>query len=688
LLLLFAAAVGAEATPPQAAPADQTLSAVVVEGRAPIIGDLQKGVLNFTPQYFVKVRPSTAMDMVQWLPGFNFQDTRDLRGLDGAGGNVLIDGKPPASKTDTLQSVLRRIPSEQVERVDLIAGGAPGIDMRGWPVIANVILKKNPKPRLTYSLGSHLDIHGRITPQFSINTARRSGDRALEVSVDFGRNIGIYPIFGYGPTVRTDGAGAPVYVADTHVNSGGPYVIASGTYERGLAGGKLKLNASARDFGSTFIQVDALRSGPSYGYTHVQTYHQGELGLTYEHALGKRTTLETQALERITRFDATNILTRPPAPSRLIKSDHADESVARATIRFRRSEKLTLSASAEAAINTDKTDGAATLNGVPVALPGAIVDVRERRGETGATLSWKPSPQVSLESALKLETSTLTGRSDVRVDRSFTYLKPRTVFTWAPDKNDQLRLRVEHEVGQVGFNAFAASSNFVTGQVFVGNTNLKPQRAWAAEAVYDRKFWNGGDLTLTLRHRRLVDVFGYVAIATSAGVLGGYANVGGGRQTDAVVNLLVPLKRLGIEGATVRGAATWTRSRVTDPFTGLPRRLSGQSGFVGELHLVEDLPRQKLNFGLDAYYVGPNQIYEPAGNQNTGAWARFNLFVEYRLKPSLNLRAEVNNLPGTGVHQVIDSFTGLRGSSPLLYRDDKRLAVGPVFFARVRRTFQ
>jgi len=97
--------------------------------------------MSYPPSYFADVGPSTALEMVQRLPGFTFDKGAAVRGLSGSGGNVLIDGEPPVSKNDTLEEVLRRIPVSSVLRIDVIRGGAPGIDMQGRTVIANVIRK-------------------------------------------------------------------------------------------------------------------------------------------------------------------------------------------------------------------------------------------------------------------------------------------------------------------------------------------------------------------------------------------------------------------------------------------------------------------------------------------------------------------------------------------------------------------
>ena len=99
------------------------------------------GVLVFTPDFFADARPNTALDMVNRVPGFSVNDGDGARGFEGAVGNILINGSRPASKNDTGSNVLGRTVATQVERIELVRGGAPGIDMQGYSVVANVILK-------------------------------------------------------------------------------------------------------------------------------------------------------------------------------------------------------------------------------------------------------------------------------------------------------------------------------------------------------------------------------------------------------------------------------------------------------------------------------------------------------------------------------------------------------------------
>jgi hypothetical protein len=692
IVAALAAAAQAEqpAPPAAAAPAPQSaVEGVTVEAQRPIKGDLQQNVISLAPSYFVNKRPSTAMDMMQWLPGFSFQDTRDVRGLEGSGGNVLIDGKPPTSKTDTLQSVLRRIPAEQIERVDIISGGAPGIDMHGWPVIANVILKKDANKRKTLTVANTVDIDGHDAPTASFNSSTKNDTRTIEMSIDVGRGLNQSPVIGEGTWRRTDGSGAVIFDANPRSYFPNPYAVGSGAYDRALLGGRLRFNGSGRWSGNNYMAEDRLRYGPEgQGFTHTQTYQQGELGAAYEHPIGKQVTSETQLLERLTHYVADNTLNRPPQPSALDKHQDETETVARTTLRYKPADSFSVEGAAEGAVNTASTHSRETLSGQPLVLPESNVNLHEDRGDLGVTATWKPIAELSMEAAVKVEHSTLTGHGDAPVNRSFDYTKPRAVISWSPNKDSQIRLRVERETNQIDFGYFVAGSNFINGAITAGNTQVRPPQDWVSELVLERKFWATGDLSLTLRHRDLIDQIDEAPYALADGGFIGIArNIGGGYENDLSVNLLVPFARLGLNGATLKTTLNWADARVTDPLTGQRRMPSGAQGFFGEVHFAEDLPDLKLNVGGDANFWGAQTNYSVFGDQHQGVWATFSLFVEYRPTSNWNFRVSASGLPGLHLHQTIDTYSGLKGLSPLLYHDDQRLEMAPTFYVRMRRLF-
>jgi hypothetical protein len=685
ILAAFAALITQEA--PSPAPASEAVQAIEVTAAGRIRGDMQTGTLAYPPTFFTAVRPSTALDMINWLPGFTVEDTRDFRGREGSTGNVLIDGKPPTSKTDTLLSVLRRIPASQVERVELIVGGAPGINMRGRNIIANVVLKVSATSTGTITANATADERGRTSPQLTLTRSAKHDGVASEVSLELSRNNAIFPGFGYGPLTRRDGAGALVYGGEASVLVGGPSMVGNGSYERPLGGGRVRINGSGRIHTTPYDERLTLKPGPGeYRFHHEDTYRQGELGVRYERAFG-RLALELQGLERLSSLKAKDDNRRPPVFSTATVDGKQNETVLRSVLRFKKNDTLTIEGFAEGALNTSSTLSTSAIGGVPQVLPGADFSIRERRGETGATAAWKPNATFSLDAALKVEGSVLKAQGDADIERRFTYLKPKLAISWAVDKNTQLRLRAEQEVGQVGFGSFITFAEPNTNIFRVGNPDLRPQRTVVAEAVLQRKFWTGGDLSFTVRAKALRDVTEVAPLIQAGGVFGVISNIGDGRQTDLIANLTLPLKNLGLTGGTLKGSVTWNRMRVTDPTDGSHRPLSNQPQHLAELHYAQDLPALKINFGADAYYRGRTTTYRPFGNEERSPWPRLNVFIEYRPTPPWNLRAELQNIPGVRVRVANSVYRGLRTTTPLTYIEERRLSNGTLLNLRLRRTF-
>ncbi|WP_304179724.1 Plug domain-containing protein, partial [Phenylobacterium aquaticum] len=123
-----------------AALAAATPQAAALPVAAPVAAT--QGISTYPASFFAASGANTAADMVSRLPGFSLDSGDSVRGFEGAAGNVLIDGSRPASKTDNLDEILRRIPANRVDHIEVIRGGAPGIDMQGKSILANVVRTK------------------------------------------------------------------------------------------------------------------------------------------------------------------------------------------------------------------------------------------------------------------------------------------------------------------------------------------------------------------------------------------------------------------------------------------------------------------------------------------------------------------------------------------------------------------
>ena len=181
-----------------------TLATLLMVGTAQA-EQAETGVLTYDTAFFAAQRPNTAYDMIGRLPGFSFSDVGSARGFAGTAGNVLINGQRPTSKSDSLQSILSRIPASTVERIDLVRGGAPGIDMQGQTVVANVILKKQDSLHVVATAEDYVFLDGHMVPNASVQFTQHSGDTTYEGSI--GTTMGYDDSVGPGTHDVFDGAG-------------------------------------------------------------------------------------------------------------------------------------------------------------------------------------------------------------------------------------------------------------------------------------------------------------------------------------------------------------------------------------------------------------------------------------------------------------------------------------------------
>ena len=70
--------------------------------------------------FFTQYNPQTALDMVRQVPGFTLDGGDDRRGFSGAVGNLLIDGVRPSTKSQGVEGILSRVPSNQVVRIEVL----------------------------------------------------------------------------------------------------------------------------------------------------------------------------------------------------------------------------------------------------------------------------------------------------------------------------------------------------------------------------------------------------------------------------------------------------------------------------------------------------------------------------------------------------------------------------------------
>lgn len=660
-------------------------------------------VIRYTPDFFAAQNPKTALDMVQWIPGFTLSEgDATVRGFAGAAGNVLIDGERPADKQFTLSQILQRITPGQVAYIEVIRGGVPGIDMLGQSVLANVVRRKDADDSAAITLADSQYANGHNLPSLTIEGTHHSGQgQSLTGAASVSRYLGLGT--GTGPQTRTDAAGSVTGRDAINAASGGTTAYAYGVFETPFRAGQLRLNGNLAwtDFYRRTWDLPLQPAGAASllrehlgGPLGAQL--TGEVGAAYKRQFGGFTS-DTLLLLRLKGQSYSSQLTASGQDQLFSEHDHSGEAVLRSQWQHGLG-AASAEASLEGAYNWLGTSSNFAFNGFAVPLPNARATVRETRGEAAAKLTWPFGPAWQLEGGLRLEYSHIAAQADIPQRKSLFYPKPRLLLTFTPDKASQFRLRIEREVGQLDFTNFVAASALDTGGVHSGNTDILPQDSWVFEAAYEYRFWNGASAGLTLRHSLITDAIDRVPVRDPAGLTATFdapGNIGSGRLDAAELQLTLPLERLGLAQARLKASGTLQWSGVTDPTTGARREISDMRPQEYSVEFRQDLPAWNGAWGASL----TSSCWDVTANDDCRrAEYRFNeiddyrigpaldLFAEYRPEPGLFLRLEADNLLPAPYDRLVQSFDGPRDIFPLAHADDRRLRTAPFLHLSMRQS--
>lgn len=685
---LMLSAGAALAAAPSDTPAQNVAQAPQPTGptsEAPLVDANQRGVLVFTPDFFASMQPNTALDMVERVPGFRADDGDGGRGFEGAVGNTLINGARPASKNDAGSSALFRVPASQVERIELIRGGAPGVDMQGYSVVVNVVLKSNASSEHIFQTDAVL-FDGRRTDLYGARYqfTHRDGERTWGVILADG--MGLDDSGGTGVSFIRDASGAisdeGVYFSEGY----GGGTAARLNYASPLLGGKIDLTTR---YGINDFHSVSLFESPDESRTSVYADDGDsfEFGATYTRPVGDRLTSETRFIheqatdDEVSTYSVTDAGVAEPE-SRFESASESSETILRSLLRWERSEALTFEGGGEVAYNRLDAVQELSQGGTPIPLPSDEITVEELRGEVFGKLAWRVSPTLSFESGLRFEASNISQSGDSQNEETFTYIKPRAQLTWTPWANNQFRARLEREVGQLDFGDFAASASLDDDNVLGGNADLQPEDRWVAEVAYERRFWGEGVISLTYRHDEIRNAIDVIPLEDGLSAVG---NIGDGTLDQLSVNLVLPTEKLGVPGGRFGFRNDWNHTEVTDPTTGRTRAISGLRASQPVISFAQDLPAQKINWSIAWLPSLAQYTYDPDQTFGFDGTDYFEASIEWKPVTGLSITAKVNVWDDFNIYRTV--YADRSAARPVAFIDERHVNPEDFLSITVRKTF-
>ncbi len=657
--------------------------------------DTSSAARRYTLADFQQFAPVSALEMVSRIPGFsiNFGDGR--RGFGDNAGNVLIDGDRPSTKSDDIGTLLGRIPASQVDYIELTESAGGDGEARGKAQIVNVVRKKGGKPSGTYEGGVTVGEHGGAAPYAKGSVSLKRGVTTIDLNAGYVED----DTRGGGPESYFDSS-RTLTQRRTYRGHGGSREGSMGAAIKTKSGAaKINLN-SKLTWNSGFDN----RLGPITGPTGLPTGLEDlrskgpsgdfgyEVGGDIEFPLAAKLTTKLISLWRQssgtygTTVD-TNLAGRPATSYSALSRERPNEGIFRVQNDWSGINNHAIQFGSEIAYNqlrSTLTQTSAT-GGAVTPLPASNVTVSEWRVEPFVSDVWSVSPAWKIEAGLVYETSRLKLAGDSVGARSLQFLKPRLIGTWTISKATSLELRAEREVSQLDFSDFASSVDLSqASRADIGNANLVPERTNSFSALLRHKFMERGSIALKTEYETVADTQDRIPIVLrdTAGAItsrfDAVGNIGRSKRWNVELEILLPFdwvtKGLGIKGMEVKYTAHYHGSQVTDPVTGLHRRMSGRPEWHQNWAFRHDMAKAGISWGFTAYVHAPSTVYFFDQISQVNEKTDLSLFIEYK-----KLKF------GTLQLQVFDATSHLWNRDRLFYRDTRASGVLTSSIERERR---
>lgn len=638
-------------------------------------------VTVYKPDYFAQFQVSTAMDMVSHVPGFGFNSGDNLRGFAGTAGNVLIDGQRPATKGD-LGEILGAIPASQVDHIELIIGGAPGIDMQGYSQIVNVVRKAGGKPSLT--LESSLKMFNRrgqkpdLSLSFSSNGKGRQTDLSYSINEFNDNEVNDEHRLTWTPDAAHDAAPRSMNIFQV---GGGITSNFKASHSRPLWAGKLSLsgayNPTDYDYDASFV-ADTTATERS-----TSREIASELGLQYERPLKPGLSLDFNGLRRHDRVRQDDRY-YDGGVSHFQSLALSDEHILSGKLTWQKSDKLTFKLGGEHALNSLENQSSYTQNDTSQQVPFDKVRVEEDRTEYFTSANWQVRPRLDIDASLKVESSTISVKQAHR-SQSFVFTKPKIQVVWTPTEAIKISWRTEFFVAQLDFNDFASAVSLQTAVVKAGNPGIVPMTAWQNQITFDYTFWEKGALQLSYEHADIQNVLDYAPISTSDGIFDARGNIGDGTRDSLYTSLTLPLDRLHIPGGEFRFNTARNLTRAIDPVTLAGRTISGRQPYLYDFGFNQTLAKRHLSWGVSLSSVNDSWQYHATELYHRHSAPAVTVFADYKAPHKVTYSVILQNPQKR--HEEYDrySWTGLRGVSPLALQQHTEGDSPAWFILRVRK---
>jgi hypothetical protein len=615
--------------------------------------------------FFQTFAPRTALDIARRIPGFALDlGNTNVRGFAQAAGNVVINGARPSSKSDSLETILARIPADRVTRVEVGPGDLYGAEYSSKSQVLNVILSAEGGLDGTATGSVRRLYTGKIVPDGSVSALIRRGAASINLAA------GTANVLNHeeGTDTIVELPSGELVEFRRKFNSYhdfNPYVSGSWALERG---DNDAFRVNARWSPGQFDLYQRNRVSPADRPQHddslIQDYDNPvfELGgdVTRPLAGGAIKLVGLATRRKRNYFDAYTernglLEDNPDVVGGFEQTQKArlNETIGRLTWSRQNLAGLSVEAGGEAVLNTldsnvelfeiDEDGSRKRVN-----LPIDNARVKEKRGEAFVNVGKTVSPALRVDGGVTYEYSHLTVSGDATANRKLKFIKPNLTLDWKPGGGWHTQLSLRRTVAQLNFYDFISVAELSNDRVNAGNANLQPQRAWELRGTVEKPILGDGLFKIDVGHDLISMLQDRILIFDEDGkAFDAPGNLGTGKRSFVDVTLDAPLTRFGLTGARLKVTGELQRTRVEDPISGKMRNFSDfYPNWNWSVDFRHDLGA--ISYGFVVQDRAPFTFFRTDEfdiNWNDGPYAT--AFVEYRPGPRTAITFDIDNAINT-----------------------------------------
>lgn len=638
-------------------------------------------ITRYQSDYFNKFSPQNLKDILEKIPGTSaiLRDLGDSaddteRGFGTSGEQILINGKRISGKSNGILAKLSRIQASNVRHIELIRGTVVGLDMQSDGLVINVVLDDtNHNSATLWDMGFEYISGVEVLPVGSVNHSVNK--HKLKYAFGFERQS--EPDHFISNEVITDRENRLLETKQGNIKTKwySNNLSASMIYDLS-AKSTLRLNGAYKLVESNSTdrirrQFFNIQQTMTENYIEDNYYNgdteEWELGGDFNYNFKELGSFKVIFIASQTQTDSTDLVNQKSnqdddgyTPIYAL-GDYAiaEEQAVRSSLDKTINGQHSIEAGFELAFNkldgnvsfTSFADIAANNND----LSTEASQIKEDRYQAFINHNFIVSAALNIQTSLVSEWSEvdlvtnysnqfadeLPITSNLALNRSFNYLKPRINLRYDLSIDEQLRFNIEKTVSQLDLTDFLPEFNDDNNRLEPSNPNLRPEQIWAMNLTYQHNFREDrGDIRFTVFHENIKDHLTQIPLEASSGL----GNVDHAKKYGIKLDSNLRLTALGLGNTLINSDYSFSESHFNDPLSQYNRQINEISKHEWSFELQHNDIELGLTYGFSIFY---DSVYYYNERENINSYKPdidAEAFVEYIVNPKLKIRLEGSEL--------------------------------------------